>query len=370
MQDIHLIMVAGGLLTGLIAGFIMHRSDYCFAGMFSNLFLFRSTIMLKTLLLIIGVSMLLFQIIHLSGFVTIPFPFFGYPSLTNIIGGFLFGLGMVLSGGCVVGTLYKMGAGSLASALAFVGLLIGSSVYAWFHPKWAILAKSMTLPIKAVTVPQLIGISSTLTAFFISAFLIALFIYWLRNGKIETSSVVEGYIQPWKAAIILSFLGALSVLITGMPMGITTSYSKFGAIIIESISPELYTNIKYFNLTTLNYTPPLGGGVISGGPGSTLDAVSLIQFPIIFGIIAGSAISAISLGEWHLNLKLPWKQIISAILGGIIMGLASRMAPACNIWHLLGGLPILAIQSILFLLGLLPGTWLGTLIFSKVIVSR
>ncbi len=166
MQDIHLIMVAGGLLTGLIAGFIMHRSDYCFAGMFSNLFLFRSTIMLKTLLLVIGVSMLLFQIIDLSGFVTIPFPFFGYPSLTNIIGGFLFGLGMVLSGGCVVGTLYKMGAGSLASALAFVGLLIGSSIYAWFHPKWAILAKSMALPIKAVTVPQLIGTSSTLTAFF------------------------------------------------------------------------------------------------------------------------------------------------------------------------------------------------------------
>ncbi len=369
MQSIHLIMLAGGLLTGLIAGFIMHRSDYCIAGMFSNLFLFRSTIMLKTLFLLIGVSMLLFEMVNITGFVTVPFPFFGPPSLANIIGGFLFGAGMILSGGCVVGTLYKMGAGSFASTLAFLGLVIGSTLYAFLHPKWVFLSKLLALPTNTVTIPQLLGISSTLPAFLISVFLIALFVYWLRNAEIETSVVVDGYIQPWKAAILLAFLGSVSVLITGMPMGITTSYSKFGAILIQLIAPERYTDIKYFTLLPLNYTPPLGGETISGGPGAMIDAISLIQFPVIFGIIGGSAISAIWLGEWHLNLRLPWKQIVSAVVGGILMGMASRMAPACNIWHLMGGLPIMAMQSLLFLLGLLPGAWFGTLVFSRVVVS-
>ena len=41
---------------------------------------------------------------------------------------------MVLAGGCVVGTLYKMGSGSVASAVAFVGLLAGSALYGEWHP--------------------------------------------------------------------------------------------------------------------------------------------------------------------------------------------------------------------------------------------
>ena len=34
-------MYLGGLLLGLVAGFYMHRSDYCVVGMFRDLFLLR-----------------------------------------------------------------------------------------------------------------------------------------------------------------------------------------------------------------------------------------------------------------------------------------------------------------------------------------
>jgi len=52
---------------------------------------------------------------------------------------------MVLAGGCVVGTLYKMGSGSVASAVAFVGLLAGSALYGEWHPAWSALAKTTRL---------------------------------------------------------------------------------------------------------------------------------------------------------------------------------------------------------------------------------
>jgi hypothetical protein len=60
-----------------------------------------------------------------------------------------------------------------------------------------------------------------------------------------------------------------------------------------------------------------------------------------------------------MHLSVPPRQLAWAFSGGVIMGLASRMAPTCNIWHLLGGLPILSLSSILFVAGLLPGAWLG-----------
>ena len=34
-------MYVVGMLLGLIAGFVMHRSDYCVAGMFRDFFLFQ-----------------------------------------------------------------------------------------------------------------------------------------------------------------------------------------------------------------------------------------------------------------------------------------------------------------------------------------
>lgn len=370
MSLIHLVMLMGGLVLGTVAGALMHRADYCVAGMFRDLFLFRSTGMMKSLVLLLAVSLPLFELIKRSGLVAVPFPFFGPPSGTNLLGGFLFGVGMVLAGGCVVGTLYKLGAGSFPSLLAFAGLVVGSTLYAEFHPQWVMVSKALALPFKAATLPQLLHLPSWLLVSILTLLLLFLVRRWFARGDMGQSVVVDGYLQPWKAALGLAFVGSLSVLLVGMPMGITTSYAKFGAMVLHPVLPEHYAGLSYFQLQPLHYTPPLGGGVLTGGPGYLLDGIALVQFPLIAGIVLGAALSAWRLGEWRMRINLPWRQVVSALAGGIIMGMASRMAPACNIWHLFGGLPILALQSILFLLGLLPGAWLGGILLSRLVLPR
>lgn len=370
MSFVHLCMFIGCILLGFAAGWVMHRSDYCVAGMFRDLFLFRSTFMLKTLLLLILVSIPLFEVARLTGSVKYPFPFFGTPSLANVLGGMLFGIGMVLAGGCVVGTLYKMGAGRFPSFLAFLGLVAGSTLYAEFHPYWSAFSHTLDLPTKAATVPQLLALPSWMISgpsFLVISLLV---IRWFRRGQAVKPVVVDGYLQPWKAAVLLAGIGFLSVLLVGMPLGITTAYSKIGALLEQLLVPDHYDQVVYFGLSPLQYLPPLGGGLLRGGPGAALDGIALIQFPLIAGIILGAAFSARRLGEWRLQLNLPMRQVFSALLGGIAMGLASRMAPACNIWHLMGGLPIFAMQSILFLAGLLPGAWLGGILLSRLVLPR
>ncbi len=362
-----LLIVILSFLLGSAAGFIMHRSDFCIASMFRDLFLFRSSAMLRVLLLLVVTSMALFELARFSGFVQLPFPLLGSPSLVNLGGGALFGIGMVLAGGCVVGTLYKMGAGSLPSLMAFLGLLAGSAFYAEFHPWWAQVSGVLKLS-SHVTLPQMFGISPALLVW-VTVVVAAAFLWrWFRSGKMSQSAFAEGYLQPWKAALWLALLGTGSLLLVGMPFGITTAYAKMGGFLESLLWSEHVVNLSYFSAEPLNFSHPYLGVLLKGGAGPRMDGIAVVQFPVILGILLGSALSAVRLGEWRFYTNVPIKQCFWSLFGGMIMGLAARMAPACNVWHLMGGAPIFAMQSLLFVAGLFPGAWLGSRILVKYVV--
>lgn len=50
--------------------------------------------------------------------------------LNNIIGGLMFGIGMVLAGGCASGVLYRAGEGYITAFTAIFGIFTGIAVYA------------------------------------------------------------------------------------------------------------------------------------------------------------------------------------------------------------------------------------------------
>lgn len=363
-----LLMYLFGLLVGLIAGFVMHRSDYCLAGMFRNAILFRNTFMLRILFLQIIFTTILFEIVRLLGFLPLyPFPILSAPSPANLIGGFVFGIGMVLAGGCVVGTLYKMGSGSIISLVAFVGLICGSGLYAEIHPWWGPFVKGTTFFKGFITLPQLLDIDPFL---FVVSFVLpslAIIRIWYRQNKWERPAEVKGYIQPWKTAVILALLGLASYIALGMPLGVSTTYAKLAAMIGSIFSPNYVSSLQYFKVVPLDVVHPFTGVTLTGRPGPEIDTIWLIQFPVIVGIILGSSISAMLLKEFSYYCQIPRKQIITAFVGGVILGLASRMAPSCNVWHLFGGIPLFAMQSLLFVLGLVPGTWLGGKILLRIL---
>lgn len=368
----YFIVVLASFALGWGAGFVMHRSDFCMTGMFRDLFLFRSTFMLRILGLLIVVTMVLFEGARLLGWlVPYPFPLLGPLSLASILGGLLFGIGMVLAGGCVVGSLYKMGAGSVLSAIAVLGLIAGSALYAEVHPWWAALARATAILPGKATLPQMLGVAPTLLIA-PAAVVMAYALY--RSGKHEgwqRPAFADGYLQPWKAALALSLIGLASYVVVGMPLGITTAYAKIGAFLEQAAIPDHVAALSYFKAQPLNYALPLSGALMRGGPGPALDGISAIQFPLILGIVLGANFSAVALGELRLYWRVPLRQYLSALAGGLVMGLAARMAPACNVWHLMGGLPVLAGQSLLFVAGLLPGAWLGTrLLVGVVLRSR
>jgi len=362
-------MLLCGTLLGLAAGFIMHRSDFCLAGMFRDLFLFRSAFKLRILLLLIITSTILFEIARLTGLIRIyPFPLLSSPSLAAPLGGMLFGIGMVLAGGCVVGSLYKTGTGSVPSLVALAGLVAGSAIFAEIAPWWSSVNGAAIFLKGKITLAEALGINPSVPAGVAVAAALPCFVLICRRGGWVRPTYTEGALQPWLAALLLALIGLISAIAIGMPMGITTSYAKAAAMVEAALCPAHYESLKFFQAMPLQYTHPLTGTLLRGGPGKELDAVALVQFPLILGIIAGGALSASLLGEFSIRLKLPPRQYLSAAVGGILMGLASRMGAGCNVWHLLGGLPIMALQSVLFLVGLLPGAWLGTRLLTRFVI--
>jgi uncharacterized membrane protein YedE/YeeE len=346
----------------------MHRSDFCLAGMFRDLFLFKRTVMIKSLVLLVLSGMLLFEAARQAGLLSAyPFPLLYPPTAANLIGGLLFGIGMVCAGGCVVGTLYKMGAGSVLSLTAFAGLVFGSGLYAEFHPAWAAFAKNTVFVPGKITIAQIFHVDPLLPVLVAAIPGVLLLLSWHRKGELVRPAFAAGYLQPAKAALLLSLIGALSSVLVGMPLGVTTTFTKIAGFIESALFPAHFDGLAAFTAVPLNYTHNLTGAVLTGGGAPRFDAQAAFQVPLITGIIAGSAISAALLGELKFYYKVPARQYVLAAAGGTLMGLASRMAPSCNVWHLMGGLPLLSASSMLFSLGMLAGAWLGGMLLVRVL---
>lgn len=354
---------------GAAAGFLMHRSGFCLVCPFRDLFLFRDGFPARALLLAVVTSMVLFEGARELGFLAFyPFPLLGFPSVGHLVGGGIFGVGMVLAGGCVIGVLYKMGAGSLVAGTGFLGLLAGSAAYAEIHPAWSFARNAGKLSDGWITIPQGLGVNPGIVVAGIAAVSVALFLRWRADGKwSQGGSAPRGYVPKWAAAIGLSILGTTTYVLSGMPIGVTTSYAKMAGWIESVLMPRHFASLVFFRSVSLDVVSPGTGEILRGGPAPVLDAVAAVQLPLIAGVVLGSALSAVLLKEFRVHRGVPPRQLMAGFAGGVLMGLASRMGTGCNVWHLLGGVPILAAPSLLFAAGLFPGAWVGTLLLRKII---
>ncbi|MGA9396422.1 MAG: YeeE/YedE thiosulfate transporter family protein [Azonexus sp.] len=99
------------LLAGFLIGFILQRSRLCFARAFREPFVTAEGDMTKAVLLALAIGIpiaaLLFEKKVIDPYVAIPPTFW----IGSLIGGFIFGIGMIFAGGCASGSLWRMGEG-------------------------------------------------------------------------------------------------------------------------------------------------------------------------------------------------------------------------------------------------------------------
>ncbi|OQY24541.1 MAG: hypothetical protein B6I37_03135 [Desulfobacteraceae bacterium 4572_35.2] len=366
MNDGYLIVTVFGVVAGLIMGHVMFRADYCMVAMLRDLFMFRSTVMVRFLVVQIVLSMVLLEIAHACGALSYyPSLLMGPANLSSVVGGLIFGIGMVLSGNCVVGCLYKTGTGSVLGLCTVVAMIFGALAFVEVAPMWNQLKQYWQVS-QQTTLPQSFSVASGWLVWPIFLLLLPLLWRWYQSGKLQLKERTEGFIQPWKAAVVFSFVTLTACFFTGMPVGITTCYVKIGSWFEQMFFPTHVAVTAYFHNVALNYVPVFSTEMISGGAGPRLDAIAALQLSVIIGILLGAFLSARRVGEFRLNFRAPVEQYFLVVVGGGLVGFGSRLAPGCNVWHIFGGVPLLAWNSLFFVFGLVVGTWLG----SKVLLSR
>lgn len=144
------------LLFGLGFGVILQRSRFCFTAAFRDPIMTRTSSITNALLLSITIGSIGVVILNyiwnlhgkaLTGIDAV------YPlSPLTIIGGILFGIGMVIASGCASGTLVRMGEGFKLQWISFffflLGAIGGSGVMGYLDPFFAKMKVTVFLPEK------------------------------------------------------------------------------------------------------------------------------------------------------------------------------------------------------------------------------
>ena len=124
--------VGGLLLCGIAFGFIIQRTRFCFVRGFREPFMTGESEVPRAIAISIIISVLGFAALKWSGLrgenVYVPQAFwFG-----GLVGGVIFGIGMVVAGGCGSGSVWRAGEGHIKLMLAVIFFALSTSLFkAW-----------------------------------------------------------------------------------------------------------------------------------------------------------------------------------------------------------------------------------------------
>lgn len=118
----------GGLLAfGFLIGVVLQRSKWCLASAFREPFLSGDARFARAGFITAFIGLVGFTLLKATG--TKPDYMFVIPAGTAVVvGGVVFGFGMVLAGGCASGTLWRVGEGQLKLWVALLGFMLGSGI--------------------------------------------------------------------------------------------------------------------------------------------------------------------------------------------------------------------------------------------------
>jgi uncharacterized membrane protein YedE/YeeE len=365
---------------GLGLGLVLQRGRLCFAGAFRDLFLIRNGTMMRAIIVGLAIMAPVFALIEARA---VPEPSFGALAagahvvplgLNLVVGGVLFGIGMVVAGGCVSGTLYRIGEGYLASWASLFGILLGLSLAAHSWNAW------YTWTIRSAPLgwlPTSLGYGG---AVFVTwallglAFLGAL--WWETNGADASPFAMPTTGKPPAPITFRDHLRAIhaSVLGKGWPPLVAVSALaglNVAAFLVDTplgVTGELAAWAdRAAGLVGLAAGPLLGADTLAGcnlaiGSLGVVNATTLLDVGLVFGAL----LAALAAREFKVRAPRQRRRYVQSFGGGTLMGYGAGIGIGCTIGAFLSAIPSLGLSGWVFGVALLLGGGLGTRIIRRI----
>ena len=116
------------MALGISLGFVLQKSRFCLVSALRDPILIGMTQLTRAFLLLLGISILGFALVSWGASQrNVPLALNVFPmGVHTVVGGVMFGMGMVLAGGCSSGILMRIGEGFVMQWVAFFGLVVGA----------------------------------------------------------------------------------------------------------------------------------------------------------------------------------------------------------------------------------------------------
>lgn len=327
-------MLITGLLCGALLGFVMQRGRFCLTGGFRDMYIAKDNRMFYALLIAIAVQSIgVYAFIH---FGIVQFSAGTFPWVAVIIGSFIFGIGIILAGGCATGTWYRAGEGLLGSWIALVGYMTMAAIMK-SGPLSAVDASFKTVETSNNSIAGTLGISVwVLIAIFVTIVLVIV-IRELRKPKVAIPSLKPKrtglahllFEKRWHPFFTATLVGLIALL--AWPLSAATG-RMFG-LGITTPSANILQYLVTGDQAFINW------GVF-----------------LVLGIFLGSFIAAKASNEFRFRMP-DAKTSIRSFLGGNLMGFGASLAGGCSIGNGLVMTAMMTWQGWVSLVFILLGTW-------------
>ena len=251
--EISILSTGSALLAGLLFGYCAQRGGFCLTRALSNWVLMGDTAILRAYVLALLVAIVGVHVLELGLVESIPVRPFRW--LANITGGFVFGVGMILGGGCAGSSWYRLGEGALGAWVVLAGFAMGASaasVGILQSVRTTLQTFEYAIDDQPATLHGILGVRPWL----VIGVLVAGLGVWLVRNRPE-----EGEHGKWRWPVTGVAIGVVIVLgwylstLGGTPTGITFA-ANTGHLLT-------YPTVGYPNRVTWGMTLILG--VVAGG---------------------------------------------------------------------------------------------------------
>ncbi|MBV8603165.1 MAG: YeeE/YedE family protein [Pelomonas sp.] len=356
MQDIDMAALGHQVLWAAFGlsfafGAVAQRTHFCTMGAVADIVNMGSWARMRMWVLAIAVAMLGFNAMVYAGWLDAAKSIYAAPKLlwlSNAVGGFMFGFGMVLASGCGSKTLVRIGAGNLKSLIVFV--VMGVAAFATLKGVSAV-ARVATVDKVAVTLgtgqdlPSLlaasVGVARPVLALAIGGvFALALIAWVLAREEGRSAEVLLG--------------GILSGLVVAAVWWLS---GKFGHVAEDpnTLEEAFVGATSAQHMEGLSFVAPMAYVLDWLMFFSDQSKVLTIAIVACFGVVAGSGVMALATRSFRWESFRTVDDLVSHLGGAVLMGVGGVTALGCTIGQGISGVSTLSLGSFLALAAIIAG---------------
>ena len=326
-------------LGGLLLGAISQRTHFCTMGAVSDVVHLGDWTRARQWMAAMGVAILGFAALSDLGWIDASKALYAstrWMWLSTLIGGAMFGYGMVIASGCGNKTLVRMGGGNLKSLVVFV--VMGVSAFATLKGITAVLRVST---VDAVFVDMSAGANLNVLGVPGLAYLLGL-------------ALLVGVLRHKDFWCVDSLVAGFGVGGTVMAMWWVSGHLGFVPEHPETLD-AVYVATSSGRMEALSFVAPVAATLDWLMFYSDASKVLTTGVAAVAGVVVGSAASALQSKTFRWEGFANPRDLGQHLLGSVLMGVGGVTALGCTIGQGLSGLSTLSLNSAVALAAIVLG---------------